>query len=178
MRFSAQIGIAGLATTATAQGAPSVTARTTPCDGRTASRVEIRRSARTVMGKARAPGWARTVLQPLLLGTPTRASAIAPFLQLRDGGPCTERRRSESERLLRQLPYLADATVSVFDETDGTVRIEVETIDDLRPVIGVGLRQSHLDDVELGNSNIGGSGQLAALRWRDGGAFRDGFGLR
>ena len=178
MRVSALIGIAGLATTVAAQDAPLASARITPCDGRTVSRVEIRRSARTVMEKARAPGWARTVLQPLLLGTPTRASAIAPFLQLRDGGPCTERRRSESERLLRQLPYIADATVSVFDETDGTVRIEVETIDDLRPVIGVGLRQSHFNDVELGNSNIGGSGQLAALRWRDGRAFRDGFGLR
>ena len=178
MRFLiVALGIAGLAATASAQDAPS-TPSIGPCDGRRVSRVDIRRSARTVMEKARAPGWARTVLQPLLLGTPTRASAIAPFLQLRDGGPCTERSRSESERLLRQLPYIADATVSVFDEADGTVRIEVETIDDLRPIIGAGLRQSRLNDLELGNSNIGGSGQLAALRWREGRAFRDGFGLR
>lgn len=176
MRLFALLGIAGLTTAAAAQDAPP--ARIMPCDGRTVSRVEITRSARTVMEKARAPGWARALLQPLLLGTPTRASAIAPFLQLTNGGPCTERRRSESERLLRQLPYIADASVRVFDESDGTVRIVVETVDDLRPVIGLGLRKSRLNDLELGNSNIGGSGQLAALRWREGRAFRDGFGVR
>lgn len=164
------------ATPATAQDTPLP--RSEPCDGRVISRVEIRRSSRTIMDKQRAPGWSRAILQPLLLGTPTRASAIAPFLQLREGRQCSEQRRRESERLLRLQPYLADASVRVFDEADGRVRIEVETIDDIRPVIGFGLRDSKPSEVELGNANIGGSGQLAALRWRDGRAFRDGFGAR
>ena len=154
------------------------TPRTAPCDGRIVSHVEFRRASRTVMDKQRAPQWARTVLQPLLLGAPTRAEAINPYLQLHDGGQCTERRREESERLLRALPYIADASVQVFDEADGRVRVEVETVDDIRPIIGLGVRDSKLSELELGNSNIGGAGYLLAARWRDGRAFRDGYGAR
>lgn len=167
-----------LATSLSAQGVPQPAERITRCDGATVSHVEIRRSARTVMDKAQAPGWSRALLQPLLLGTPTRASAIEPFVQLHDGGPCTEQRRAESERLLRLLPYLADATVRVYDEPDGRVRVEVETSDDIRPIIGLELRKSQLNDLELGNGNINGSGQLAAARWHQGGAYRDGLGVR
>ncbi len=150
----------------------------TPCDGKTVSRVEIVRSTRTIVDKMRAPGWSRPILQPLLVGVPTRESAIRPFLQLAVGKSCSEIRRAESERLLRLQPYLADATVRVVDETDGSVRVEVETIDDQRPIIGVGLRESSLSYLELGNSNISGSGHLAAVGWRDGRAFRDGIGGR
>ena len=132
------------------------------CDGKTVSTVVIRRSERTIMDKARAPAWSRAILQPLLLGTPTRESAIRPFLQLKDGGPCTELRRAESERLLRLQPYLADATVQVVDEADGHVRVEVETIDDLRPIIGLGLKGARPTNAELGNNNVDGSGQLVA----------------
>ncbi len=152
--------------------------RMTACNGKTVSRVDIRRSDRTVIDRQRAPDWARAVVQPLLLGVPTRESAIRPFLQLREGGPCTEQRRFESERLLRLQPYLADATVRVFDEPDGRVRIEVETIDDIRPIVGVGLDGATPDDLELGNANIAGYGHLAAVRWTNGGAYRDGFGVR
>ncbi len=148
------------------------------CDGKTVSTVVIRRSARTMMDKARAPAWSRAILQPLLLGTPTRESAIRPFLQLKDGGPCTEQRRAESERLLRLQPYLADATVQVVDEADGRVRVEIETIDDLRPILGLGLKGARPTIAEFGNNNVDGSGQLVSARWRDGRAFRDGFGVR
>ncbi|WP_434479333.1 hypothetical protein [Gemmatimonas sp.] len=148
------------------------------CDGKTVSLVEILRSSRTIVDKMRAPGWSRPMLQPLLVGVPTRESAIRPFLQLRVGQPCSEIRRAESERLLRLQPYLADATVRVVDESDGSVRVEIETIDDQRPIIGVGLRESSLSYLELGNSNIAGTGHLAAIGWRDGRAFRDGFGAR
>jgi len=163
---------------AAAQEAPAPIARSVACDGLTISRIDIRQSARTVMDKQRAPKWSRAVLRPLLVGVPTRPSAIRPFLQLEEGGPCTEQRRFESERLLRLQPYLADAIIRVFDEADGRVRLEVETIDDIRPIISVALDGATPDDIELGNSNINGSGHLAALRWNNGGAYRDGFGLR
>lgn len=148
------------------------------CDGKTVSQVVIQRSTRTIMDKLRAPAWSRTLLQPLLVGVPTRESAIRPFLQLADSAPCTELRRAESERLLRLQPYLADATVRTVEEADSRVRVEVETIDDLRPIIGVGLRDSRPSYLELGNSNIAGSGHLAAIGWRNGRAYRDGFGAR
>ncbi len=148
------------------------------CNGKIVSQVVIQRSARTIMDKAHAPRWSRAVLQPLLVGVPTRESAIRPFLQLADGEPCTEQRRAESERLLRLQPYLADATVTAVEESDGRVRIEIETIDDLRPIIGLGLHGARPTNAEIGNSNIAGTGHLAAVSWRDGRAFRDGFGFR
>ncbi len=169
--------ISGTGRVATAQD-PDVVPRATACDGLIVSRVDIRRSDRTVIDRQRAPGWARATLQPLLVGIPTRESAIRPFLQLRAGQRCSEKRRFESERLLRLQPYLADASVKVFDEPDGRVRVEVETVDDIRPIVGIGLDGSTPDDIELGNSNIGGYGHLAAARWNNGGAYRDGFGMR
>jgi hypothetical protein len=152
--------------------------RAARCDGLVISHVEFRRAARTVMDRKYAPGWARALVQPLLLGTPTRESAVKPYLQLHDGDKCSEERRSESERLLRQLPYIADASVQVFDEADGRVRVQVETVDDVRPIIGLSLHESKPSDIELGNTNIGGYGHLAAVRWHQGGAFRDGYGVR
>jgi len=157
------------ATTAAAQ---------TPCDGKIVSGVTIVRSSRTVVDKMRAPKWSRPILAPLLVGIPTRERAIRPFLQLSEGKPCTEIRRAESERLLRLQPYLADAAVRVIDESDGQVRIDVETIDDIRPIIGLGLRGSVPNFIELGNNNIAGEGYLASASWRDGRVFRDGFALR
>lgn len=172
------IGLLCVGQAAAAQDAPESAERLVSCDGKIIARIDIQRSNRTVMDKQRAPEWARAALQPLLLGTPTRPSAIQPFVQLKEGKSCTEQRRSETERLLRLQPYLADARVRVFDESDGRVRILVETVDDFRPIFGLGLRNSRPSEIELGNSNIAGSGQTAAVRWRDGGAFRDGFGVR
>ena len=150
----------------------------TLCDGKKVSAVMIQRSERTIMDKARAPGWSRALLQPLLLGATTRNGAIRPFLQLVEGGDCSERRRSESERVLRLQPYIADATVRTVDEPDGRVRVEVETVDDLRPILGLGLRGTKVSNAELGNSSVAGTGHLVAVNWRDGRVFRDGFGLR
>ena len=169
---------AGATVVAAAAGAQSApVARTEHCDGKTISTIDIQQSSKTMVDK-NMPAFSRVVLQFLLLGTPTKAYAVRPYLQLHEGGKCTEERRAESERLLRQLPYIADATVQLFDEPDGAVRAVVETVDDIRPIIGLGIRGSRPNDVELGNSSINGSGQLAAVRWRDGRAFRDGWGFR
>ncbi len=150
----------------------------TRCDGRVISVVEFRRASRTIIEKQGAPGWLRAILKPLLLGSPTRGEAVAPYMQLHDGDTCTELHRAESERLLRALPYIADASVRAVDDADGRVRIVVETVDDIRPIIGGGLRSSRLSNAEFGNSNIAGAGILTAIRWRDGFAFRDGYGVR
>ena len=147
------------------------------CDGRSITRVEIVRSARQMLERAHVPGGLRQLVAPLLIGTPSRSNSITPWLLLRAGQECTEWRRAESERLLRTLPYIADATVSVVEEGNG-VAIVVETVDDLRPIIGLGVRGAAVTSAELGSTSIDGSGQLASVRWQDGRAYRDGFGLR
>jgi hypothetical protein len=151
---------------------------TVACDGQRVSAVDIVRSDRVAIDRAHTPAFLRAVLKPLLYGTPTRAEAITPYLLLQVGSMCSTLARTESERLLRRLPYLADARVTTTPDGAGGVRVTVETTDDLRPVIGAGVRGSQVTDLELGSTSIGGSGQLAALRWRDGGAFRDYLGAR
>ncbi|MBX9857307.1 MAG: hypothetical protein K2Y26_17385, partial [Gemmatimonadaceae bacterium] len=130
-----------------------------------------------MLDRARVPGVVRRAVAPLLIGTPSRSNSITPWLLLREGQECTEWRRAESERLLRTLPYLADATVSVVEEGNG-VAIVVETVDDLRPIIGLGVRGTAVTSAEFGSTSIDGSGQLASVRWQEGRAYRDGLGLR
>lgn len=154
-----------------------ISRRVEACDGRPVTRVEVVRSSRQVLDRARVPGGLRQLVAPLLIGTPSRSNSITPWLLLREGQECTEWRRAESERLLRTLPYIADATVSVVEEGNG-VAIVVETVDDLRPIIGLGVRGAAVTSAELGSTSIDGSGQLASVRWQDGRAYRDGFGLR
>lgn len=148
------------------------------CDGQRISAVEIVRSDRVSLDRTKTPAVLRTLLKPLLYGAPTQATALAPYLHVRAGERCTEFARTESERLLRRLPYIADATITVVDDSAGGVRLRVETVDDIRPIIGAGVRDSRVTDIELGSTSISGSGQLAAVRWRDGGAFRDFLGAR
>lgn len=148
------------------------------CEGLRVSAVDIVRSDRVALDRTKTPGFLRAVLKPLLYGAPTRAPALTPYLQLRVGSSCTEFARAESERLLRRLPYIADASVHTAPDGAGGVRVTVETTDDIRPIIGAGVSDSRFTDLELGSTSIDGSGQLAALRWRDGGAFRDFLGAR
>lgn len=147
------------------------------CDGKTISRVEVVRSERHVLDRARVPGVVRAAMRPLLAGEPSRSNSISPWLLLREGAPCTEERRRESERLLRTLPYIADASISVVDE-GSSVAVVVETVDDVRPIIGLGIRGTGVSSAELGSTSLDGTGQLASVRWQDGRAYRDGFGLR
>ena len=67
---------------------------------------------------ARDPSFIRVPrpLRPIARGvglhhTTTKQDVIGRFLLLSVGQPCTERRRAESERILRFQPFLADATV-------------------------------------------------------------------
>lgn len=172
------IGVGSFPALAFAQTPANSALEPAVCDGRTVSRITIQRSERTIVDRAGVPKWSRPVLHWLLLGTPTRETAIRPFVQLREGEPCTEMRRAESERLLRLQPYLANATVRVVDEPDGRVAIEVETTDDLRRIVGLGLDGARPTRIELGDANIEGTGRLAAASWRDGGAYRDGLAVR
>jgi hypothetical protein len=150
----------------------------TACDGRRVTAVDIVRSDRVTLDRTRTPAVVRALLKPLLFGAPSRAAAIEPWLQLHVGGSCSELRRAESERLLRLLPYIADAEVLLLDDGAAGVRVQVTTVDDIRPIVGVGLSGSSLTNLELGSTSIDGSGHLAAVRWQRGGAFRDYVGAR
>lgn len=110
----------------------------------------------------------------------THESVIRRFLLLEPGEPCTELRRSESERLLRAQPYLAEASVLAYPDDEGGVTILVRTVDEYS-LIATAQVDGHspiLQSAELGSANIDGAGILAAGEWRAGGVYRNGFGGR
>jgi len=134
---------------------------------------------------ARDPSFIRVPrpLRPIARGvglhhTTTKQDVIGRFLLLSVGQPCTERRRAESERILRFQPFLADATVRAFPDDVGGVRIEVETIDEIPTVFTLRLRDGRPVALRVGNSNVAGRGVFLAIRGERGLAYRDGMGVQ
>lgn len=152
----------------------SVTLQT--CSGQVISSVEYLRQPPPIAG-ARMPGFIRPAVRFLLQHRQTRPEAIEPFLLIREGSPCSMEMLEESERLLRVQPYLADATIRSSPDGSGGVRLQVETVDEIPVIIGGGLRDGSISKVKFGNGNLLGYGALAEATWREGFAYRDGFGL-
>lgn len=160
--------------TTTAAAAPNP--QLTRCSGETISMVIVTRQEPVMIG--RSAGWARPFLRFALGGPPTRVSAIAPFLLVRQGQPCTERLLRESERVLRAQPYLADARAVVIPDANGSVSVSFSTVDDIRPIVGLGVRNNSPTRLKLGSGNIAGYGMATSVQWQQGFAFRDGWSLR
>jgi hypothetical protein len=99
---------------------------------------------------------------------------------LREGDACDELRRAESERILRVQPFIAEATVNVVPDSGGGVILDVRTTDELALVasLAVGGGAPPLRFIRLGDANVAGEGIYLAGDWRDGRAFRNGFGGR
>lgn len=109
----------------------------------------------------------------------TRPGIVRRYILLDENQPCTELRRSESERLLRAQPFIADAQVTAVPD-EGGVRIEVETVDELSVIVGGGIQSQSpmVNAVRLGEGNLLGEGIFVSGEWRDGGAYRDEFAGR
>ena len=146
------------------------------CEGRRVTAVDVAARIRTAVDEVR-PAFVRPLVRAVLRATPTRPTALRPYVLLRPGSTCTEARRRESERLLRDLRYVANARVHAEPDGDG-VRLVVEATDDLRPVVGLALDGATPEYLQLGTLSLGGSGVSVAADWTDGGGYRDGFGVR
>jgi hypothetical protein len=170
----AATSLAAQDTTATPTQAPQTLGPR--CNGEIISAVMVDRQEPVMV--ERSAGWARPLLRFALAGAPTRSSAVAPFLLVRQGDECTEILLRESERVLRAQPYLADARALVVPDTNGTVRVEFSTTDDIRPIVGLGVKNGSPTRIKIGSGNVAGYGMAAALQWQQGFAFRDGFSVR
>jgi hypothetical protein len=146
------------------------------CNGEIISAVTVDRQEPVMV--ERSVGWARPFLRFALSGAPTRESAVVPFLLVKQGDACTEVLLRESERMLRSQPYLADARAIVVPDSTGAVRVQFSTTDDIRPIVGLGMKNGSATRLKLGSSNVGGYGMAASVQWQQGFAFRDGWSMR
>jgi hypothetical protein len=146
------------------------------CDGQVISTITIHPQSPPSLGR---PGSLRHLVSSVLLWySTTEPSVVQSFLQLKEGGVCTEHRRAETERVLRAQPFLANAIVTATPDGPGTVAIDVTTVDEISLVLGASFSSSHVTSLKFGNSNLAGTGQYVAASWSQGDAYRDGFGVR
>ncbi|HJR67991.1 MAG TPA: hypothetical protein VJ802_16295 [Gemmatimonadaceae bacterium] len=146
--------------------AGSAGAQTTRCQGEIISDVSI-----VTHGPYEALGtrwWEAPLRFATDLHTTTQPSVVRRFLIVKEGRPCIELERAESERILRAQPFLADASIAVIPDTAGTVALLVETRDELTPVLGVSTSGARITALKLGEGNLLGSGTYIAGQWRDG----------
>ena len=147
------------------------------CGGQPISRIDVRTEPPYPRGFFERWSGLRVVTR---MHETTDESVVRRFLALEPGWRCTELRRTESERILLAQPFLADATVTAYADTGGTVRIEVVTVDELTLVVGgiVAGESPYLRAARLGEGNLFGSGTYLAAGWRDGLFYRDGYSVR
>ncbi|MBX9927325.1 MAG: hypothetical protein K2X99_00300 [Gemmatimonadaceae bacterium] len=128
------------------------------CRGERISRVTFKGIRRELLDKrfafaARAVEATVEALQP-----PTRVRIVRGFLLLKPGQRCVEQARTESERILRAQPYISDAAIRVMPDSAGTVRLEVETIDEIVLYVEAWGTGGLPAGIEVGTGNAGGAG--------------------
>jgi hypothetical protein len=148
-----------------------------PCDGQIINDIVIYADAPTIRNLQRYP---RVAAIARAFHKTTSVDVIRRFLLLSPGDRCSEIRRTESERILRAQPFIADADLLIVDNESGGVDIEVRTIDEAALVLGGSVRAAtpHVTSFLFGNANVAGQGVYASANWRDGDGFRDGVGGR
>ncbi len=110
----------------------------------------------------------------------TAPSVIKNFVLLKQGAACSPLQRSESERILRAMPFIQDATVTAYPDGPDMVRLEVVTVDEpsIISAIGVSSSSPYLTALTFGNINLLGNAVYAVGSWRDGFFYRDRFAGR
>jgi len=159
-------------------------------DAQPTGRTQVRCAGQTiteVVIRSQAPGFGGIFARSPLLGrlvtslhVTTAPSVIRNFVLLEKGAPCNALRRSESERLLLAMPFIADASVTAYQDGMDGVRLEVVTVDEpsLIGSIGVESNSPYLTGLTLGNQNLLGNAVHASASWRDGFFYRDRFAGR
>lgn len=102
----------------------------------------------------------------------TRPEVVRAYALLKVGDLCSDSLVTESERVLRGLPFLADATTRTSDDGSGGVVVDIRTTDEIPVLVAGSLRHGTPSAFSLGNANIGGLGIRAVAGSQRGGAYR------
>src|SRR3954470_5206967 len=135
------------------------------CDGRVIHAIRV--STLRPPFKGEAAYWRRAARSIGLHHTTTDTAVVRRFLALQAGSICTDFRMKESARLLRDQPFIADATVRSVPDPLGGVIIEVETVDEIPAVVAASLNSHSLSYIEVGNENMFGDAWLLAIHGSD-----------
>lgn len=143
-----------------------------PCVGQRIDSIIVQTQAPTVAGVRRIP-----IVGDVVRGTHvvTRGEVVRVYLLLEPGDECSELRRSESERILRAQPFIADAAIEVFASRRGGVNLEVTTIDEASLIFSGSVASSspQVRSVRVGSGNVGGLGMASSFAWRYQPSFDD-----
>ena len=144
-----------------------------PCKGEVVTRIEIEPSPPFRVTGDRI--WQRAGRFAAKQHMTTKAAVIRRFLALQVGDRCTELRRTESERILRAQPFLADATVLAFPDGSGGVILGITTVDEVSLILAAGFsaKSPHVHRFKLGEANLFGDALYLAGEWKDSRQFRD-----
>ena len=143
-----------------------------PCAGQRIDSIAIDVQAPTVSGLRRVPVVYDVVRNTHVI---TRGDVVRRYLLLEVGDRCDELRRSESERILRAQPFLADATIDVQPNQTGGVTLDVRAIDEASVILSGAVRSStpQVRSLRVGSGNLAGLGILASIGWRHEAHFDD-----
>lgn len=140
------------------------------CDGRRIATIDINPERPGFTGSA---GKWRAVAHSLgLHHTTTRAGVIRAYMLVRPGDVCSDIRLSESQRVLRGLPFLADARVVARRDTGNAVVVEVRTVDEVPVLVNGSIRHGTPSSLTLGNENVAGLGMRIVIGGERDGVYR------
>ena len=177
-RATALIGSAVIGVVAPEVRAQDSTQAVTTCSGEQVTAIDIRPEPPRIVGR-NAPWWRKLLFSVLLQHRTTRPDVVRDYLRVKEGEPCREVERAETERILRAQPFIADATVRLEpDSTAGGSRLVVETVDEVPTIIGARISDGSLSGFKFGNANVMGRGRYMSAQWVDGFAHRDGVALK
>ncbi len=172
--------ILGVAAPISAQDTAAVAAPVTAvaCVGQVVRRIDVHTDYPIAGGELDRVEWLQRAQRKL--HAQTRPEVARAFMLLNVGDKCDERRRAESERLLRAQPYIAQAQVRPLDAGNGEVILDVTVVDEFALGADLALRSSssYVRRFSLGGTNLDGRGIALAGGFGSGGAYRDEYTLR
>lgn len=140
------------------------------CDGRRITSISVTPERPPFAGSG---GKWRTVAHAVgLHHATTRSEVVRAYSLLNVGNLCSDSLVAESERVLRGLPFLADAAARTLDDGSGGVALDIRTTDEIPVLVAGSLRHGSPSALTLGNQNVGGLGIRVVAGAQRGGAYR------
>lgn len=144
------------------------------CNGETITRIDVYRYAPS-RRNARTRASADSLPRGQRLNTNT--DVVRAYLRLREGSPCREQDRADSERMLRAQRFVASAAVTPVADGPGRVRIRVDVVNEFELVLGGDVRGTSINEIRVGTLDWRGNATTLVGSLERGGAYRPGVGV-